>query len=152
MHVAWFSMWAGYFSPVSESHASRLRILYTLSHVNHHAKYIAQNWRSWKPCVIFISHTCSQDWGKSEIHVYDTEKPICIVNIGCANMYLYQSLFIWIISDGIFVHTKTTICRNTQIKAFIEHSRSDVKSIYMYMYTYRYVLSLLTISTGLGLI
>ena len=92
MHVVWFSMWDGFFSPrVSESRPSRVatrvglgdewweihltcktiqnafsRILYTLRHFNQ-AKYNVQNCRSWKSCEMDLSHNCSLHGGRSEV-------------------------------------------------------------------------------------
>ena len=42
------------------------RILCTSRHINH-AEYIAQSWRSWKPCELDLSHNCSLH-GESQIY------------------------------------------------------------------------------------
>ena len=92
MHIVWFSMWNGFFSPwVFESRPIRVatrvgyadecweihlawktiqnafsHILYTLGHFNQ-AEYNVQSCISWKPCEMDLSHNCSLHGGRSEV-------------------------------------------------------------------------------------
>ena len=84
MHVVWFSMWDGFFSPrvASDSGGIRRRVVRNPSHMENHTKYIfshtytlrhfnqakytVQSCRPWKPCEMDLSR-CSLHEGRSEV-------------------------------------------------------------------------------------
>ena len=87
MHLVWFSMRDGFFSPRLRIPPSRLRRLWHL----HHAKYIAQSWRSWQPCEMDLSHNCSQHGGMCEVCEKSFYKIILIVT-KTSNNFRYKNI------------------------------------------------------------
>ena len=69
------AMMVGFRDEWWEIHLTWKTIQNTFSHILqgtlNHAKYIAQSWRSWKPCEMDLSHNYSLHGGKSEVYMYE---------------------------------------------------------------------------------